>query len=60
MTQHHISENLNPQQDNTVEASKITLSIVLCFAKHNVLEIQFFFVTIHKASYSGSLCNDLD
>jgi len=55
MTQYHTSEDLTPQQDNTVEASNLTLSILLCFAKHNVLEIQFVFVTVYKRSYSGCL-----
>jgi hypothetical protein len=59
MTQHHTSEDLNLQQDNTVEASNLTLSILLCFAKHNVLEIQFVFVMVYKRSYSGYLQNDL-
>jgi len=55
MTQYHTSEDLNPQQDNTVEALNLTLSIFFCFAKQNTNEIHFVFVTIHKRSYSGCL-----
>jgi len=55
MTQQHTSEHLNPQQDNTVETSNLTLSILLSFAKHNVNKIHFVFVMIHKGFYSGCI-----
>lgn len=55
MTQYHTSKDLNPQQDNTVETSNLTLPILLRFAKHNVLEIQFVFVMVYKGSYSWDI-----
>jgi len=55
VTQHHTSKDLNPQQDNTVDASNFTLSILLHFTKHNVNKIHFVFVTVYEGSYSGDI-----
>jgi hypothetical protein len=54
MTQYHTSKDLNPQLDNTVEASNLPLSILLCFAKQNVNKIHFVFSRFKKFPTQGA------